>query len=56
MLSNLDSDKASVPDRVHLFILKHGANEIYNSYVYLMLYTQSLSMSSLPADWLTVNI
>ena len=56
MVSNLDSDKASGPDRVHLFILKHGANEIYSSYIYLRLYTQSLSTSSLPAYWLTVNI
>ena len=34
MLSNLDSDKASGPDRVHLFILKHGANEIAPMYTY----------------------
>ena len=32
VLSDLDSDKASGPDRVHLFILKHGANEIAPMY------------------------
>ena len=31
-LSNIDSNKASGPDKVHLFILKCGANEIAPRY------------------------
>ena len=54
LLSTTDVQKVSGPDLISLYILKHCANEI--APILQVIYTQSLSTSSLPTDWLSANI
>ena len=54
LLSTLDVSKASGPDRVSPYILKHCAEEL--SPVLQIIFTQSLTTGVLPPDWLSANI
>ena len=54
LLSTLDVSKASGPDRVSPYILKHCAEEL--SPVLQIIFTQSPSTGVLPPDWLSANI
>ena len=54
LLSTLDVSKASGPDRVFPYILKHCAEEL--SPVLQIIFTQSLTTRVLPPDWLSANI
>ena len=54
LLSTVDVSKASGPDRVSPYILKHCAEEL--SPVLQIIFTQSLSTGVLPLDWLSANI
>jgi len=54
LLSNLDPNKAPGPDQIPSYILKHCAQEF--APILKVIFTQSLSSSSLPKDWLTANI
>jgi len=54
LLSTFDVQKASVPDLISPYILKHCANEI--APILQVIFTQSLSTSSLPFDMLSANI
>ena len=55
-LSVLDINKASGPDNVSPFILKHCSNEI--SPILQVIFTQSLDTGHgvLPSDWLKANV
>ena len=54
ILENLVLGKASGPDVLTTYILKHCASEI--APILEMFFTQSLNTSTLPEDWLTANI
>ena len=54
MLSDLNCSKATGPDGISPWILKHGAEII--APIYQVLFTWSLSSSVLPFDWLTANV
>ena len=54
LLSTLDVNKASGPDRISPYILKHCAEEL--SPVLQVIFTQSLATGTLPPDWLSANI
>jgi len=54
LLTTLDEHKASGPDRISPYILKHCADEI--TPILHVIFTQSLSTSLLPNDWLKANI
>ena len=54
LLTTLDEHKASGPDCISPYILKHCADEII-PILYVIL-KQSLLTSSLPNDWLKANI
>ena len=54
LLSTLDEQKSSGPDLISPYILKHCANEI--APILQVIFTQSLSTSSLSSDWLSANI
>ena len=54
LLTSLDEHKASGPDRISPYILKHCADEI--TLILHIIFTQSLSTSLLPNDWLKANI
>jgi len=54
LLSTLDVQKASGPDLISPYILKHCTNEI--APILQVIFTQSLPTSSLPYDWLLANI
>jgi len=54
LLSNLVSNKAPRPDQIPSYILKHCAQEI--APILKVIFTQSLSSSSLPKDRLMANI
>ena len=51
LLSNLDQNKAQVPDGISPYVLKTCSTEIAP-----ILEVQSLNTGKLPADWLTANI
>ena len=53
-LSLLDTNKASGPDNITLYILKNCANEI--SSVLQVIFTQSLDTGVLPSDWQLANV
>jgi len=53
-LSLLDSNKASGPDNISPFILKHCCNEI--SPILQVIFTQSMDTGTLPTDWLMANV
>ena len=50
----LDEHKASGPDRISPYILKHCADEI--APILYVIFNQSILTSSLPNDWLKANI
>ena len=50
----LDLHKASGPDHISPYILRHFAEEI--RLILYVIFNQSLSTSSLPQGWLTTNI
>ena len=54
LLTTLDEHKASGPDRISPYILKHCADEI--TPILHVIFNQSLLTSSLPNDWLKANI
>ena len=54
LLSTLNSNKASGPDNISPYILKHCAEEI--SPVLQIIFSQSLDSGVLPTDWLTANV
>ena len=54
LLSTLDVNKASGPDRISSYILKHCAEEL--SPVLQVIFMQSLATGTLPSDWLSTNI
>ena len=54
LLSTLDTNKASGPDHISPYILKHCAEEI--SPVLQIIYSQSLDSGSLPTDWLAAIV
>ena len=54
LLSELDTNKASGPDEIPPFVLKHCAEEI--SPVLNVIFTKSLSSGTLPSDWKKANI
>ena len=54
LLTTLDEHKASGPDRISPYILKHCADEI--TPILYVIFTQSLSTSLLPNNWLKANI
>ena len=54
LLSDLNCSKATGPDGISPWILKHGAEII--APIYQVLFTWSLSSSVLPFDWLTANV
>ena len=53
LLTSLDEHKANGPDRISPYILKHCADEI--TPILYIIFTQSLSTSLLPNDWLKAN-
>jgi len=53
LLSMLDVQKASGPDLISPYNLKHCANEI--APILQVIFTQSLSTGSSPNDWLSAN-
>ena len=53
-LSILDTNKASGPDNISPFILKHRSNEI--SPILQVIFMQSLDTGVLPSDWLKANV
>ena len=54
LLITLDTNKASGPDRISPYILKHCADEI--TPILHIIFNHSLSTNSLPSDWLKANI
>ena len=54
VLCNLQVNKASGPDHIPSYILKHCSEEI--SPVLKILFTESVTRGELPTDWLTANI
>ena len=54
LLENLDTTKATGPDKIPAFILKHCATSI--APILQSLFSQSLSLSTLAYDWLCANI
>jgi len=54
LLTSLDEHKASGPDRISAYILKHCAGEI--APILHIIFTRSLSTNLLPNDWLKANI
>ena len=54
LLSELDTNKASGPDEIPPFVLKHCADEF--SSVLNVIFTKSLSSGILPSDWKKANI
>ena len=54
LLTTLDEHKASGPDRISPYILKHCTDKI--TLILYVIFTQSLSTSLLPNDWLKANI
>ena len=54
LLTTLDEHKASGPDRISSYILKHCADEL--TPILYVIFNQSLSKCSLPNDWLKANI
>ena len=54
LLTTLDKHKASGPERISPYILKHCADEI--TPILHVIFNQSLLTSSLPNDWLKANI
>ena len=54
LLVTLDTNKASGPDSISLYILKHCADEI--TPILHVIFNHSLSTNSLPSDWLKANI
>ena len=54
LLTMLDEHKASGPDRISSYILKHCADEL--TPILYVIFNQSLSKCSLPNDWLKANI
>ena len=54
ILANLDPNKSSGPDNLHLYILKHCTHVI--APILKIIFTQSMSPDSLPTDWLTASI
>ena len=54
LLTSLDEHKASGPDRISPYILKHCADEI--TPILHIIFTQSISTSLLSNDWLKANI
>ena len=53
-LSILDTNKASGPDNISPFILKHCSNEI--SPILQVIFMQSMDTGVLPSDWLKANV
>ena len=54
LLSTLDTNKASGPDHISTYILKHCTEEI--SPVLQIVYSQSLDSGFLLTDWLAANV
>ena len=54
LLFNLDTTKASGPDHVPSYVLKHCAPEI--APILEVIFKQSLNSGNLPTDWLIANI
>ena len=54
ILENLVLEKALGPDVLNIYIFKHCASKI--APILQIIFTQSLSTSTLPEDWLTANI
>jgi len=54
LLKTLDEHKASGPDHISPYILKHCTDEI--TPILYVIFTQSLSTSLLPNDWLKANV
>ena len=54
LLTTLDKHKASGPDCISPYILKHCADEI--TPILYVIFNQSLLTSLLPNDWLKANI
>ena len=54
LLITLNEHKASGPDRISPYILKHCADEI--TPILYVIFNQSLSTNLLPNDWLKANI
>ena len=54
LLTTLNEHKASGPDRISSYILKHCADEL--TLILYVIFNQSLSKCSLPNDWLKANV
>ena len=54
LLTTLNEHKASGPDRISPYVLKHCTNEIMP--ILYVICNQSLSISLLPNDWLKANV
>ena len=54
LLEEVDTKKASGPDNILAWVLKHCAREI--APILSKLFSQSLDTSNIPHDWLTANV
>jgi len=54
LLDDLDTNKATGPENVSAWVLKHCSNEI--APILSVLFTQLLTSGQIPNDWLTANV